>query len=183
MDNANSGPRQLSWYHKQGNWGASQGPLGGVQAKVEALRMQRTREMVQEETQLAQAEGKAAKMAIPGRGDQGFAPPLPSTLTLRCCCKGPLMESRREQRRVSLQDKRTLGKKGRGVTANKPSCHHFSTHYQRITHEEGILLTVPRKDSRPSVPCSPSTHTPFQEVILPRTRGSPLPTLREEMRP
>lgn len=62
-------------------------PLGGVQAKVEVLRIQRTTEKMKK-TKLGYGVGKEAKMVILGGGGQGFALSLPSTLRLRCYYKG-----------------------------------------------------------------------------------------------
>lgn len=63
-------------------------PLGGVQAKVEVLRIQKTRGTVQEKTELGYGVGKEAKVVILGGGAQSFALSLPSTLRLRCYHKG-----------------------------------------------------------------------------------------------
>lgn len=77
-------------------------PLGGVQAKVEALRMQKTREMVQKKTKLGYTVGKEAKIVILGGGAQDSAPSLPSTLRLRCYCKEtPSQNQEVNTRRVS----------------------------------------------------------------------------------
>lgn len=78
-------------------------PLGGVQAKVEVLRIQRPREMVQKKTKLVYGVGKEAKMVILGEGAQGFALSLPSTLRLRCYYKGiPSWNQEVNTRQVSL---------------------------------------------------------------------------------
>lgn len=94
------------------NRGASDMPLGGVQAKVEVLRMQGPREMVQKKTKLVHGVGKEAKMVILGGGTQVFALSLPSTLRLRCYYKGiPFMEPRGEYKEGKPLGQKCLGKK------------------------------------------------------------------------
>lgn len=68
--------------------------------------------------------GKEAKMVILGGEAQGFAAALPSNLRLRCYLpRATFMAPKVNTRRVNLHNKRRLGKKGRGITTNKPpSC-------------------------------------------------------------
>lgn len=109
MDNSVSGPKQLSWYHKQGNWGASQVPLGGMQAEVEALRMQNQRNNAGGNT-AGPGSGESSKNGNSGKRRPGLCSiPLIYPKAKVLLQRATFMESRHEQRRVSLQDKRTLG--------------------------------------------------------------------------
>lgn len=125
MDNTDSGPRQLSWYHKQGNWGCITGATRGRASQSPGFKDAEN-----------QGNGAGGNTAGPGggessrNGDSGkrrpglcSTPPI-YTKAKVLLQKATFMESGYEQRRVSLQDKRTLGKKGRGVTAHKPSSQH-----------------------------------------------------------